>query len=184
MATETNKQKKWILILIISIFVISIPLWLIFKTPTPEYFDKIELSDKNFVVNRTETTYLDTIIKIGLEELGYTNIVVFTRPISIDGGIPNIELKAHIIASIVNGNSYLIEIDKDSRSGTIESISHELIHLNQMNSGNLKMGKDYVIWKKDTIRNIPEYADREWEQDAVGMGKILEERIRKKLYSK
>ena len=110
--------------------------------------------------------------------------MVFARPISIDGDIPNIELKAHIVASIVSGNSYLIEINKDSRSGTIESISHELIHLNQMNSGNLKMGKDYVIWKRDTIRNIPEYADREWEQDAVGMGKILEERIRKKLYSK
>ena len=47
-------------------------------------------------------------------------------------------------------------------------ICHELIHLSQMERGDLIISSDYreVIWKGEKYTNDLLYADREWEKEA------------------
>jgi hypothetical protein len=152
------------------------------NTQPEKYFNKIELNNTNKILNQTEMKYIDTILLVGLEEINYKGIVIIVRPITITNDNPDFELYAHIVPDKNNNNVYLIEIDERSKLSIVETISHEMIHLIQLRSGHLKWELDYVIWKSDTIYNIPEYANREWEQDAVGLGRILEKRLKERLY--
>jgi len=146
-------------------------------------FNKIELSTDNMVVNKTEISYLDTVASVGLDELGYKGILILVRPMSNNHNTEeNLTLKAFIVQ--YPHNQYLLQIDKSSKHDIINTIAHELIHVHQYQMGYLDVTKDYVIWKGDTLRdNIPEYFDRPWEIEAVGLGRKLETKIKDKLYN-
>ena len=147
------------------------------------YFNKIELSSNNTVVNRSDMSYLDTIISVGLDELQIKDVLVLAREITL---IPKQEDGIKWNAHIVHGpsldsprNTFLLEIRKLTKQEAISTISHELIHLAQFYKGDYKARGTYIIWKGDTIQgqNIPEYQHREWEQEARGLGKILSLRL-------
>jgi len=174
-----KKVWKWVIAIVILIII-----FLMLYKPKENYFDRIELSKDNAIINRTEIKFLDTILKVGLDELGLKTIIISVRNITIKSDVPDLDLRAHILVSRESPNVYLLEIKKDHRSTVIKNLSHELIHLQQFNSGELRFGKDYLIWKGDTLhkQNIPNYEDREWELDAVSKGKLLEVRIKNRLY--
>jgi len=172
-----KKIWKWVVAVIILIVI-----FLLLYNPKENYFNKAELSKDNAIINRTDNKALDTILKVGLDELELSGIVISVRRITIESDVPDLVLKAHISASRNSPNVYLLEINKSLRSDIIKSVSHELIHLKQLNNKKLKVGMDYLIWKGDTIQNIPNYEDREWEQEAVREGRVLEAKIRKRLY--
>ena len=146
---EITKTKKWLLsILVILLGVIL----LIIYTPKEQYFNEINLNNDNFVRNTTEISYLDTIIKVGLDELELKQVVVFTRGITIEDDREDFELIAHIKEGL--NNVYLLEINKKSRNDMIGIVSHELIHLRQLYTNRLVVASDYIIWKTDTIYDI------------------------------
>jgi len=149
------------------------------------YFNKIELTKNNYVRNGTELRYIDTVASVGLDILDIKLVTLYIKPLSVIDCDVNLVLKAHIVAGDNQGlfKQYLIEIDKSNKREIISIISHELIHLKQYNSNELKMSEEYLIWKNDTlVDNIPEYFDRPWEIEAEKEGKILEKKIRAILY--
>jgi len=172
-----RKYWKWI----IGILILIVIVWLIIIGNKPRYFNQVELSNDNYIKNKTEMKYLDTILSVGLNELQIKGVTIYVRGISIKKNLGDLELKGHIIGI---GNQYLLEIDKVSKSEVISILSHELIHLHQMNSGDLMVTEKYVIWKHDTLSDIKSYENREWEIEAFGLGEKLEKKINDVLYGK
>lgn len=145
------------------------------------YFNKIEISKKNFIRNGTNKTYIDTIIHVGLNYLELEGVVVNIRPLTIDDR-DDIEIKAHVVYD--GANSYIIEVSNLNRVEMVEVLSHELIHITQFYSGRLGKTDVGVIWNNKLILydNIPPYEEREWEILANGFGMELSKRINKQLY--
>lgn len=150
------------------------------------FFNQVELTNNNFVINRTEMTYLDTVIKIGLDELGYTGIGVVVRNLTLKNNNEDLTYVAHILRGTffnLPSNHYLIEIEKGSKRSMITTISHELIHLDQFETNKLVVTRNYIVWKGDTLsENIPDYFDRKWEKNAFELEKKLSNKIKKRLY--
>lgn len=172
-------KENWELIVAVLLILVVIT-WALLNRPSEKYFNKVELSKDNYILNKTALPYIDTLILVGLDELKIKNTIVFVRHLTVESDDDEFILKAHIVAGY--NRQFLIEIEHSDRSDITESVAHELIHLHQMYTGKLRVTHDYVLWKGDTLRNLPEYSDREWEQEAVGLGKILELRMNKKLY--
>ena len=171
-----NKYLKIGLVLILVLLTI-----LVLSNIKQTYFKSVELSNDNIVFSRSDMNYLDTIVCVGLDELDIKGVRVYIRAITLPKEADFV-IKAHIVQSTVNTTDYLIEIDNSDRDDIITTLSHELIHLQQLNTGKLKNSKDYVIWNSDTIRNPPTYFDREWEKEASKLGSKLEVKIKNRLY--
>ena len=63
----------------------------------------------------------------------------------------------------------------------IQIICHEMVHLKQYVSGDLKMSSDFktVIWKGKTYDNSSEYFSREWEVEARALENKLWRKFKK-----
>jgi hypothetical protein len=182
-------RKNWkIVTIVIAIVLIGMAIG-IYRSIKKEniHFNKVELTQNNFIKNATDLAYLDTVASVGLDILDIKMVTIFIRPLSIKNNDENIDYKAHIIAGKTNQGlfkQYLIEIDKNNKRDIISTISHELIHLKQYKSNRLKMTEEYVVWENDTLMdNVPDYFDRPWEIEAEKEGKALEKKIRAILYS-
>lgn len=192
------KNKKWILVILVCILIV-IGFVYVKKNKFNERLDKISellnigiyrentfnvvpINSNSSVLNKTEYSYMDSIIYIGLNELGIDSVYVVIRQID-----PNVQtnfdtsitLKAHIIG---NNNQYILWVDKMSRTESITVISHELIHLKQYYTNNLIIEDDYIVWKNmaytyDDISKI-DYLHREWEIEAFKLERGLELKIR------
>lgn len=180
-----ESSKKYIIgIVIVIILAVS---FIIYNSYRQEqiYFNKVELSHQNHVINRTDLSYLDTIVSVGLDELEIVGITVMITPVTFD--ISNYEREYKLRAFTLEGgdnSQYLIQIRSSSKKTIIETISHELIHIKQLNSDIFKTEDTYVIWHNDTIHSddMVEYILRPWETNAFEDGEILENKIIKKLY--
>jgi hypothetical protein len=170
---------KWVIVGIIA-SIIGIGIYISTRNEN-KYFNKVELNGNNFIRNKTQLKYLDTVLKVGLDVLEINGVIIFARPITIKSE-GDLVLKAHIVSAETPegiAKQFLMEIDKSHKGDIIGSISHELIHLQQYHSGDLKVSENYVIWKGDTlVDNIPEYFDRPWEIEAKEEGRALEREIR------
>lgn len=175
-------KNKWTPILVIILLLLfSLILYLSLK-PEKE-FKIVELSNKNFVTNRGSKTYLDTIVQVGLDQMGIENetIMVKEQPIQRDLG-DDFESEAYIIYQ--KGQSIIFIKPNLNRLKAIEIISHELIHLEQYRTGRLEILKGgYVCWENDTI-DVPSvpYNKRPWEDEAFNYSPLLEEDIKSVLY--
>jgi hypothetical protein len=192
------KNKKWIL-LILACILIVIGFVYVKKNKFNERLDKISellnigiyrentfnivpINSNSSVLNKTEYSYIDSIVYIGLTELGIDSVHVVIRqidPYIQDNFDTNITLKAHIIG---NNNQYILWVDKMSRTESITVISHELIHLKQYYTNNLIIEDNYIVWKNmaytyDAISKI-DYLHREWEIEAFKLERSLELKIR------
>lgn len=81
---------------------------------------------------------------------------------------------------------YFIEVNRLTDFRMIEVLAHEVIHLQQYDSGELQYDKansKQVIYKGVIYKDITKvgYNLRLWEQDAFREGKILAAKIRKQL---
>lgn len=162
------------LILFILVLVISKP---------EENFKTIELSNKNFVSNRGSRTYLDTIVQVGLDQLGIEGETVMVKEQFQERDLGDeFESEAYIIYQ--QGQSIIFIRPNVNRLKAIEIISHELIHLNQYRMDRLQILKGgYVCWENDTIdiATTP-YDKRPWEEEAFNYSPLLEEDIKSILY--
>lgn len=175
-----ENTKKWVFIIIFILSIIG-GIILIYNS-REKHFNKIELNKNNYILNKTDMEYIDTVLSVGLDELDISGVSIYARGITINNNIGELTLLGHIIAG--ENNQYLIEINPNNKSEIIKIVSHELIHLQQMKTGKFKVTKTYVLWKGDTLYNPPPYEEREWELEAVEKGLILEKQINSVLYNK
>lgn len=192
------KKRKWVLIFLIFVLII-IGFIYIKKTKFNEKLEKISelinigiyrentfnvvpFETSSSVVNKTEYSYLDSIVYFGLNELDIDSIYVVIREIepSVQNNFDtNITLKAHILGK---DSQYMMWVDKMSRSESITVISHELIHLKQYYTKKLIIEDNYIIWNDDVytydeISNM-DYYHREWELEAFREERKLDSKLR------
>lgn len=145
-------------------------------------YNQVELSLDNGVFNNTDFQYYDTALSVGLEQAGIKGINVTVSPLSdrakaqFDGS-----LKAHI--RYWEGHYYLFIADLD-RTEAIEVISHEIVHIQQYQSGELTYDNQTgdVVWKDRLYTLETNYDDRPWEQDAFSKQSDLIGRVTNILY--
>ena len=175
-------KNKWsILFVVFLLLLLTIAIFLSIK---PEKtFKTIELSNKNFVSNRGSKTYLDTIVQVGLDQLGIEGetVMVKEQPVERDLG-DEFESEAYIIYQ--KGQSIIFITPRINRTSAIEIIAHELVHLDQYRNERLQILKGgYVCWENDTIDiTTTPYDKRPWEDEAFNYGPLLEEDIKNILY--
>ena len=148
-------------------------------------FNKVELSKTNFVSNKTDMCYLDTIVSVGLCELGYDSVAVIIKPISIETTVDSfgdVTLQAYIKGK---DNQYIIYIGDVNRREAINVLSHELIHLKQYKTKEIIIDNGEVYWHNNKIefKKIG-YDERPWEIDAQEKKLKLITDISNTLYSK
>lgn len=149
-------------------------------------FKQFDIETTNMVANRTEDNYLDSVVYVGLNELGMDSIAVTIRPIT-DEVKQQFDsegtLKAHILG---RGRQYIIFLDDMGRDESIKVLSHELIHLRQYVTQKLILHKNEVIWDGKVISEYKvsesKYNDRPWEIEAFAEQRQLESKIRNILY--
>lgn len=179
-------ENKRILLLI---FLLLFLLIIILVKPGKRYdsYNPVTLPTKNFTLNKTEYSFLDTVVLIGLEELKIRNVSVEITPLTDeirDKFGKDIELNAAIVGNKYN---FILYVSHLNRETALLTISHELIHLEQYHTERLKVISlsevrwDGVILNKDVIENIP-YEQREWEKEAFKFQSVLEQKIRKILF--
>lgn len=177
------KDKLKLILIILLIIVLGITIYVLIPKEE-KYFNKIELEKTTYVLNRTDQSFMDTIVYVGLTELNLSPQSVLIRELTNDN-LPkfqdNIELQAYIYG--VN-HQYLIYIRKVNREKAISILSHELIHLKQEEVGDMVRGTDFLIWKgkKYTNETVPPYLEREWEIEAFENEKSLRDKINQALY--
>ena len=149
-------------------------------------FKQFDIETTNMVSNRTEDNYLDSVVYVGLNELGMDSLAVTIRPIT-DEVKQQFDsegtLKAHILG---RGRQYIIFLDDMGRDESIKVLSHELIHLRQYVTQKLILHKNEVIWDGKVISGYEvsesKYNDRPWEIEAFAEQRQLESKIRNILY--
>ena len=174
-------MNKKVLISILLIAVSALVLLAIFYKEEDVPFDNVEFSNDNIVYNRDLPAYMDTIVLAGLDVLEFKNKRVMIMPLKIKNS-GNLEYEAYIVESY---GSYFIFIEDFSRAKAIEVISHELIHLKQYESNQLKIKNGSIIWNDSETYNskvLPEYSKRPWEREAFDKSPELETKIEEILY--
>jgi predicted metallopeptidase len=172
---------KKILIILSVIFI----LYLIFfnkeeiVNPQPP-LKKTELTENNIITNTSLHTYYDTIISVGLDESNIKGVHIVVSELSeVAKEQFSGELQAHV--RFLNGIFYLF-IDDFDKDDAIDVISHEIIHIDQYQSGSLSYDDGYIFWNgTDYDLESIEYDDRPWERDAFHRGNFLSQKIQKKL---
>lgn len=177
-------KRKTLIILLSSLLVLGTVSFLVFNVSTKEekYFNKVELSDNNFITNSDGIAFYDTIISVGLDEAGITgaNVVVSELTSGAKEQFTSGELKAHV--RYFNGAFYLF-LDKYDRREAIEIISHEIVHMRQYLDGTFKYDDGKITWNGQPylLEDIT-YDDRPWETEAFQMEGQLASQISKVLY--
>jgi len=175
------KNNKWTFVFVV--FLLSLLALAIYFAKKEEPFKTIELSNKNLVSNRGSRTYLDTIVQVGLDQLGIEGETVMVKEQFQERDLGDeFESEAYIIYQ--QGQSIIFIRPNVNRLKAIEIISHELIHLEQYRTERLQILKGgYVCWENDTIdiATTP-YDKRPWEEEAFNYSPLLEEDIKSILY--
>lgn len=174
-----------ILIAAIAIVLVIITLILFIPSEYTKELKDIELSNKNFVANKTGYESYSLIVDKGLELAGLENKVVLVR------------LMPHIIM-VGDGNSstlgtvteqrgqYIMSLVRQPRFKQIEVIAHEIIHIVQFEEGRLQKGPFGVFWD-GVYYPLPyelDYLDRPWEFDASIRGIELANQMKEALLVK
>jgi predicted metallopeptidase len=177
---------KKIIIIVLSVLLLGLIIFYLVKSSKEKYFEFIELSENNTITNFSSHKYVDTVVSVGLDLLNIKDNYVTIRdvPEQIVESFKqqnDMDLGASIIGA---KDQYIIYINKMSRTTSTKIISHELIHLEQYDSGRLRViGNGVVIWegKEINVLDIP-YNDRPWEREAFKRQDDLEKKLLEKLY--
>lgn len=170
------------------IFLILLIIFGIYKLATTKErtFKLVYIDKHNFIQNKTDKPYLDSIVYVGMNELGIDGTYIIIKPLTEETKkqfSSEIELKAHIKGL---GKQYVIWIDDMGRDETITVLSHELIHLRQYYNGKLVVSDGLIKWNDQIIPvtelSTIDYNARPWEIEAFQEQKYLDIDIRKVLY--
>jgi hypothetical protein len=170
----TKKNRNIIIIVLVILLAVLTTVLITYREKT---FNLVELGKENAVLNRTDKLYLDTIVSVGLSELGIAGITVLIDPLEKELTTEEFEILAHIIGT---QNQFIIFTNEFSREKALEVMSHELIHLQQYNTGRLVKTDGGVIWEGYYIESIEEipYMARPWELEAFVLGENLKRTLR------
>lgn len=174
---------KQIIVAVASIAVVSFGIYKI-SSYKDAPFKQVDFDYRNTVINQTSKKYLDTIVHSGLSSVGVHDVSVVIQPISKrvrdsfeGGGVYH----AYIV---FRNNTYTIYIDDVGKLESITVLSHEIIHLQQYELGQLKIINGTTpVWKGEIIdiSNVP-YEDRPWEKEAFNKQNSVENKIKNILY--
>lgn len=168
-------------ILLYIILVLLVGLLIFVLTRKEKTFKQVEYVECNKVYNTVDKSYLDTIVHIGLRELGIENVSVAIRPMLKEIEQGDIEIKAYIIGG---EGQYLITVSDMQRMEAIQVMAHELIHLQQYEMDRLIRVPGATVF--DNIpyydRDLVLYFDRPWEKEAFVEGVVLEKKLKNILY--
>jgi hypothetical protein len=173
-------------IVILSIIVLFFVIFLSVSNNTEkenEYFNKVELSLNNQIVNNVLPSYYDTIMSVGLDIYNIESSLVIINHLSDESkdNFGGSSLKAHI--RYYNGAFYLF-IDNLTRSEAMLVIAHEIVHIRQYLSSDLIYENNVLIWKGEEIdADNLDYLDRPWEREAFFNESKLFSQIHDKLYN-
>lgn len=169
-------------LVILSILLLFLIIFLIIYNKKDEKpFNSIQLSRNNQITNRTNITYYDTIVNVGLDVMNIHDVPVVIMELTdnarkqFDGS-----LKAHIR---FHEGVYYLFIGKENRFNAIEIIAHEIIHINQYNTNQLIFDGQVITWEEQPFGLTDlEYNDRPWEKDAFDKQRDLMFKINLLLY--
>jgi hypothetical protein len=165
-------NKKSVIVALGIIIAIVLLILLIVYSSKPVNYAVVDLPTDNFIDNQSSKPHLDTVVAIGMEELGISGCSVRIRDMNEqlrnNPGASGLELGAAIFGS---GNSYLIYVDPSiDKREVITVMSHELIHLRQYFSEDLMIingSAGIVKWKGEEMNVLNlEYNLRPWEVEA------------------
>ena len=178
---------KKILFVLSALLLLGALIWWLIQTPVKSpYYKQVVLTENNDITNTTEWTYLDTVVSVGMAQLGMNGINILIQPMSERiktrfQESEGVELEAYI-AEWMDG--YTICVNGDlGREHAIEVISHELIHLTQYSDKELILTEGTVVlWmgERYDILGIP-YNDRPWERDAFANQNALAGSLRNQI---
>jgi hypothetical protein len=176
--------KKYVGVIILLLLVI----FGIYKLSTRKErtFKIVQIDKYNFIQNKTNKPYLDSIIHVGMNELGISGTYIIIKPLTEQTKqqfSSELNLKAHIKGL---GKQYVIWVDDMDRDESITVLSHELIHLRQYYNGKLIVTNELIKWDDQVIPvnelSSIDYNARPWEIEAFQEQKYLDIDIRKVLY--
>ena len=179
-------MNKKIIIAIGTILCIFLLLITVLSTNTDKtHIKPIELNNTELIHNRTNISYYDTIISVGLNKLDIKeHIIVKNLPEHMLPKNNNLEVKALIYPQ---NNYYVIRIiPQRSKKEALRILSHELIHLRQyVNKEIIIDGKNNVFWKgREYIINPDNYYNRPWEDEAFRLQDSLSKEISEDIFYK
>lgn len=146
----TLLKKYWYIIVLI---VITLLIWFA-SAVKPVQFNKLDLDPELTVRNKSQVLGIDTVVSIGLSELGITPKFVLIEDMEVlpnTSDLTELELIAYVVSDYQGG--YIIYITNTSRMSLIVIISHELIHLEQYQSGMLFIRTDTVFFDDETYKS-------------------------------
>lgn len=134
------------------------------------------------VINIIPNDIIETTIKVSSDLLDVDDTLIFVLPIK--DSVAATFAKKHnkqLSGFIIPGNNvFSIYIDASLTGDQLmEVICHEMIHLKQIQSGDLKLTKEYhFIWKgRFKHKNTP-YNERYWEKEAYNRQGSLFRRVK------
>jgi len=182
-------KKPWILILIfLLLLALSIVISIVVTKRRDARINRFEFPTTMIVNNYTTHWYADTMALVILNKIyDYDTVTlnIFYAPKHLSSG--EYELVGFIQKNPFQLHSYNIFVKRGTLPVSIKSfLSHELVHLRQMESGEL-IQIDYtkIVHKGDTIyfSEVP-YEERAYEIEAFGKESGVRRQLNKLLYSK
>lgn len=162
------KNKHWLIIIIIAFAIGIIVLISQFKQPSKQYV----FPDTLTVYNHTDYQEMDTIAMLILDKvlnIDTAILYIYYTPVSFD--TENITIMGFVDKNQFTTHTYNIFCNKNITIPIEEFLSHELVHVDQMEKGLLVpvpgSGQTIMIYKGDTINlyKVP-YNKRAYEVDA------------------
>jgi predicted metallopeptidase len=172
---------KKIALILLGIGIITTITLALINDDSEEYFKPVELPTTNTVVNTLDHLhYYDTILAVGMDGAGLSGVTVVINDMT-DAARNQFsgELKAHI--RLFNGVYYLF-VGALNRAEAIQVMSHEIVHIQQYNSGELVYENEEVKWQGEVYILDEEYERRPWERDAFSKQNSVESIILNTLY--
>lgn len=180
---NTNLKK---LLAVIGLFLIIFGVYKLNKSETVQYDSSVvlEKNSNNVYLQDTTDRHLDTLIRLGLQELKIDNVQVIVKPLlDGDGIMKNTTLDAYLV-SYAHG-TYFLYVKDFSKKGVIVPIAHELIHLKQYHDKRLIISGQTLYWdgQVELLEQAMavSYKSRAWEREAFEKQTALADTLRKKL---
>lgn len=180
------KNKKYIIIGVIVVIIAIVTFLLIRREKNVNIYEHPStLVVENYTKHKNAVSYSKIILN-KIYDYDTINLKIYYSP--IDFSTDEYEIAGFIQKAQFVDNTYLIFVKKGTLPIPIKSLlSHELIHLHQMEIGDLiqTQNAQNIVYKGDTIvfADTP-YEERAYEIDAISKENSVRKKLNKFLYSK
>jgi len=188
------KNKK-LLYLLLGVAILGVVLLIIFTPKLNTDFDHVEVPRTYSIINKTDLDYIDKVATVGLLEMGLDTIYLQIYPMgdeTVSKSKDDVDIVGRVISDKEGTSSYIMQIDtKMSVRDIIKTIAHEIIHIEQHESGKLIKHRDengtitgIVTWDGWPHYDIfkMNYEDFPWEKDAYKRDDALYDKMMEELF--